>query len=385
MIYRLFLPSIGGIQRHVFAISRELVERGHEVTVLTTNALSQGCNDEDIIQGIRVKRCPYYYPRLNTKQTKDELDHVGGNPASIEILRSLLSADYDMVHIHQNMYLTLTSLLATWIRRKAYFLTLHSEVANSMSNGSISSVIWRTNVLRAKACLCISRKEYLRTSLIRKSRCTYLFPNGVDLQEFKGASSDEAKKKHSLEAAGKIVLCVARILPPKGQDTLVRAVPNVLRVFRDAKFVFYGPVDDPNYYQHLVQLRNDLGLQQTVLFISHTNRKDLVDLFSACDLTVVPSHSESFPLVISESWAAKKPVIASRIENVQTIVEDNKGGILFSPCNSLSLADKIIQVLSDVNEARTLGMNGYNAVVQKYTWPRIVDELEQIYGRCLST
>ena len=380
MIYRLFLPSIGGIQQHIFEISRELIKRGHQVTVLTTDALFDASNDQELIQKIEVKRHSHFY--MDLSKSKDELDVSGGDPISIPMLKSLLVEDYDFIHVHQSALLTLTTYVASKIKRKNYFLTLHSDI-DFASVFHPYSIIWKANILGASACLCVSTNGY-RNVLSIKGKDTYHFPNGVNLEEFKNAEPKKAKSKYGLGSAEKIVLNVGRMHPMKGQDILVKAMPKILERFKDTKFVFCGPFYDLQYYRHLLELVRKSNLQRSVLFVGplgHDARKDLIDLFAACDVFVLPSLYESFGLVVLESWAAKKPVVASKIDNISEIVEDNKTGILFQPNESLSLADAILKVLSDVRLAETLGLNGYDKALKEYTWQRVTDKLESIYNK----
>ena len=107
----------------------------------------------------------------------------------------------------------------------------------------------------------------------------------------------------------------------------------------------------------------------------------LVDYYNSANLLVLPSidRSEAFGLVLLEAMACAKPVIASNLPGVRTVVEEGKNGLLVRPGQVDDLAKKILIVLSDESLQKQYGNYGYQLVQQKYQWSVIAQQLERIY------
>jgi D-inositol-3-phosphate glycosyltransferase len=163
------------------------------------------------------------------------------------------------------------------------------------------------------------------------SRVDVIHP-GVDLQTFTPGDKDAARQRVGLSPDEFIVLFVGRIQPLKAPDILVKAVAQARANRPDLKVravICGGPsgsgLDKPTA---LMDLTRELGITENVTFLSPTSRDGLADLYRAADVTMVPSHSESFGLVAVESQACGTPVIAAAVGGLRTAVAHNVSGYL---------------------------------------------------------
>ena len=174
---------------------------------------------------------------------------------------------------------------------------------------------------------------------------------GVDLQTFAPGDHIAARQRMGLTADEFIVLFVGRIQPLKAPDILVKAVAQVradrphLRV---RAVICGGPsgsgLDKPTA---LMDLTRELGIVENVTFLSPTSREDLADLYRAADVTMVPSHSESFGLVAVESQACGTPVIAAAVGGLRTAVANNVSGLLVEGHDPRAYAAAITRLADD--------------------------------------
>ena len=163
------------------------------------------------------------------------------------------------------------------------------------------------------------------------SRVDVIHP-GVDLQTFTPGDHKAARQRVGLSPDEFIVLFVGRIQPLKAPDVLVTAVAQARANRPDLKVravICGGPsgsgLDKPTA---LIDLTRELGITENVTFLSPTSRDGLADLYRAADVTMVPSHSESFGLVAVESQACGTPVIAAAVGGLRTAVAHNVSGYL---------------------------------------------------------
>lgn len=163
------------------------------------------------------------------------------------------------------------------------------------------------------------------------SRVDVIHP-GVDLQTFTPGDKDTARQRVGLVGDEFIVLFVGRIQPLKAPDVLIRAIAQARSERPDLAVravICGGPsgsgLDRPTA---LIDLARELDVLTDITFLSPTSREGLADLYRAADVTMVPSHSESFGLVAVESQACGTPVIAAAVGGLNTAVAHNVSGYL---------------------------------------------------------
>lgn len=157
---------------------------------------------------------------------------------------------------------------------------------------------------------------------------------GVDLETFTPGDRAAARQRHGLEPDAIVLLFVGRIQPLKAPDVLLRAAAHLADTepgLRDRLRVVVcgGPsgsgLDRP---AALIDLAEQLGITDLVRFVPPSDRETLADWYRAADVTVVPSHSESFGLVAVESQACGTPVVAAAVGGLRTAVADHVSGLL---------------------------------------------------------
>ncbi|MCS7135331.1 MAG: glycosyltransferase family 4 protein, partial [Candidatus Aenigmarchaeota archaeon] len=168
-----------------------------------------------------------------------------------------------------------------------------------------------------------------------------------------------------------------RITYMKGPDLLVEAIPEVLREYPHAKFVFAGDGDMKHWLERRV---HELGIAHAVRFtgwIHDFNQK--ADLLKAVDAVCVPSRNEPFGVVVLEAWSAGKPVIATHGTGAGEIVWHEVTGVrVYQTPNSIAWGIKYI--FSDFERARWMGRNGRRAAEEAFNWDNIAKHLDKFYG-----
>ncbi|MFN3477629.1 MAG: glycosyltransferase, partial [Candidatus Methylomirabilales bacterium] len=110
---------------------------------------------------------------------------------------------------------------------------------------------------------------------------------------------------------------------------------------------------------------------------------DIPQFLETIDLLVVPSMLEPFGIVCLEAMAAGVPVVASKVEGIQEIIEDGKTGILVPPGNAQLLARAILGFLEDPHLRAEIRDNGLKVLKERFEIGRIVSEYQTLYLECL--
>lgn len=198
--------------------------------------------------------------------------------------------------------------------------------------------------------------------------------NAIPHDPFRSSRHSEVRAALWGAETRSIILTVARLNQQKGHRYLLQAatmIPNAL-------FVFAG--DGPERTRLETQAK-ELGLSDRVIFLGY--RRDIADLLDSCDMFVLPSLYEGFPLSILEAMAAGKPVIASAIPGNDEVIFHNQTGFLVPPADPIALADAIQTMLSDPVRAQRLALAGQALVCQDFSVETMVRRITRIYEQAL--
>jgi glycosyltransferase involved in cell wall biosynthesis len=181
--------------------------------------------------------------------------------------------------------------------------------------------------------------------------------NGVDLAEFAPRNDGAAlRREWGGDAHDLLIGSIGRLTPWKGQDVLIRAFARIADQFPQARLVLIGSAlfDSGAYARTLHGLARQEGLNGRVVFAGF--RADLPQALCALDMVVHTAlEKESSPLAVVSAMAAGRPVVCTRIDGTAELFDDNVDGLLVSPGNIDELAQKLCQLLSDVELRRRLG------------------------------
>jgi glycosyltransferase involved in cell wall biosynthesis len=171
---------------------------------------------------------------------------------------------------------------------------------------------------------------------IPKTKLTMIH-NGI-VPRFSSLSKAQAQSRLNLPRKVKIVLTVGRMMPQKGYNYLLEAVPLVISQYPDVHFVWVGdgPLAEP-----LGDEITKRGLSSHIHWLGH--RDDVPDLLAAADVFVLPSLFEGLPLVLLEAMAMRLPIVATNVPGTDEVIEDGVTGRLVPPADPLALAAALIE------------------------------------------
>ena len=210
-----------------------------------------------------------------------------------------------------------------------------------------------------------------------------IVPCGVNLKAFHPIERSVAREKTGIHNGDKVILYAGRIEALKGIDRLLNAFA-ALPCREVAKLIIIGGnLDADPELKKLRSLANRLGINNAVSFLG-TVKHDLMPYFyNAADVSVVPSHYESFGLVALEALACGTPVVATNVGNLRKIIQPGLAGYVIPEHTAEGLADRICDVLE--RPQRNLAQSGLiRASVEEYSWSRIAAQIDAQFQKVLS-
>lgn len=173
-----------------------------------------------------------------------------------------------------------------------------------------------------------------------------VIPNGVDASVFVPMDRAEARRLCGLPAEGPILLTVAGIYEGKGQLDVVDSMPTLTRAYPGLRYVMVGTSrPGESYLRRLEERVRQRGLGPYVQFAGPRPHAELVQWFSAADVSVLATRSEGWPNVLLESLACGTPVVASNVGGVPEIVRDGRDGFLVPATDTAALTDALRRAL----------------------------------------
>jgi D-inositol-3-phosphate glycosyltransferase len=208
-------------------------------------------------------------------------------------------------------------------------------------------------------------------------------PPGVDAGLFHPRDRAEARDRLGV-AAGPVVLFVGRMQRLKGPDLAIRAFAEASRLspggMRDATLLLVGgPSGRGEVRAWLEGTVASEGLGGRVRFLAPRAHQDMPWVYSAADVLLMPSRSESFGLAALEAQACGTPVVAAAVGGLEHAVGEGTGGFLVGGRDPAGYAEALLRVLSSPRLAARLS-RGAVSHASAFPWDRTVDGLLDVYG-----
>jgi glycosyltransferase involved in cell wall biosynthesis len=369
MLTDYFLPHLlGGTERVVYEISKRMIKRGHEVTVLTLNA--HGHKEFSRERAIGIHRIPAI------SLTKLVGAQLTVSPHSLtEANRILKQIQPDIIHAH-NLYFNLTAV-APFVKRWRHLplvTTLHLpkvRYGRAILDGIIS-LYQRTVcefIVRSSDKLTAVSKSVLKHAIedlkVPWSKIS-IIPNGVDTNAYVPSNR---------RSENTVITYVGRLIGNKGPQYLIQAAPRILRSHPEVHIHIVGEGPLKTY---LVKQVASEKLENNVHFFG--NVSDTIPILQETSIFVRSSLTEGMSLAVLEAMACGLPVVASNVEGNAEIVENNITGFLVPPADPGALVEAVEYLLNNPKIAMEMGRRARKKTEKSYDWQKIADLTLEIYS-----
>ena len=290
--------------------------------------------------------------------------------------------DFDIIYLHNAPYILM--LLNKQSNQK---ILLH------MHNDHLSMRLLRPFYRRALAkvdrVICVS--DYIRRQAVAvfpeyTGRFCVVF-NGTDPDVFKPYGDEAINQLQGIvqhDQTKKYLLYVGRLTSVKGVHVLIDAFIDIHCRMPDTRLIitgssFFGGAAKTAYEQGLVKLAEPI--KDAIVFTGYLTHEKLKYLYSMVDIIVLPSlWQDPCPLVVLEAMAAGTCLVCSNVGGIPEVVESGKNGVLVDPSDAAALTRAVCCALSEPETMRQMENTARQQIIASYTWERVVDELEIIFG-----
>lgn len=207
--------------------------------------------------------------------------------------------------------------------------------------------------------------DVLRGVGIAASRITVI-PNGVDTARFHPAPRNAARTALGLDAQRKLVLCVSRLSHEKGVHVLADAVPLLARLRPGVQVAVVG--DGPERSALLQQISRERS-GESIRLVGAVPHDQVASWLAAADVVCMPSLREGHPNAAMEALASGRPLVASRVGALQSMIEEDVGRLV-PPGDADALARALDEALglpwNEAAIARTVEGSSWSAAARRY-------------------
>lgn len=352
-------PKAGGAEVHVAEIFQRLVERGLEVTLVSSQF--QGAATDDVIDGMRVRRVgglPHYY--LRAAATCRRETRAGRVDVVVDCLNKLpfLSPAYSHAPV---------LALCHHLFGEAAFLQVPWPIAATV--WSVEKLIPRVYAGNRFVAISESTRDDLVARGVARD-CIEVHHPGIRMP---------ALEVPACEQRGPGLVYVGRLEPYKNVDLLIRATAKLRTSFPDIELVVIGEGADR---ERLESVASEAGVADRTRFTGFVDEVEKDRLMAAARVCVCPSAKEGWGLTVIESNAVGTPNVASDAPGLRDSLRDEETGFLVPVGDESGFVHRIAQLLSDDALAARMG-TAAREWSQRFTWERAALAMERAISKTL--
>jgi glycogen(starch) synthase len=372
----------GGAEEHVLQISKEMVRRGHDVTVHTSDILTETpwkrgeWPKNEVVAGVRVVRHKAYIRPFTQRWSMLVIP---------DMISGLLSEDCDIYHAHSHRYFQLEAATsAARAKAKPLVITPHYHPAEEKESLRTRIMLKLYDLYSSGSIYRHAGKVLTMTDLEKRFMASMVPPEmcatvgaGIDPGEWEDIPSPDSFRKHA-GVEGMYLLYCGRLASNKGLGTLMDSLPAVFKDF-EGDMVLLGK--DWGIKAQLEQQAKKHGIERRVRFIDFLPDRQLYkSALAGCEMLVLPSQWEAFGIVLLEAAMCRRPAVATSVGGIPEVVDQGRTGILVPYGNPSALSGSIIGLLRDENARKMMGEEARMTVLGKHTWPHVVDRVLDAYN-----
>lgn len=365
-----YLPNLGGVERYVYNLSKQLIKLGHSVTVVTSNVFNLPGYEIDE-NGIEIYRMPCYnimkgrYPILKKDAEFKRLN------------QKLDEKHFDLVVINARFYIH--SLYAANFAKKNNIKCItiehgstHLSVDNKILDFFVAQVEHFVTTLLKKKC-----KDYYAVSNAAgewsghfgiKSKGTLY--NAVDIDAIIQAADKKVcdyRKEYDIPETATIITFTGRLLKIKGVYELLDAFG---QIDRDDIYLFFAG-DGPEK-ETLKKAAND-----RVVFLGQIDFEHIISLLDTSNIYCLPSVSEGMSTSVLEAVATKTFVITTYNGGARELIISEEYGII-NKGNTASETKLAIEKALDRDYRKSASDKAYQRLLDGFTWQKTAEKLESL-------
>ena len=377
-------PSWGGSAAVVRDISKQLVKRGHDVTIYTSDGTAKGRVQN--MEGVKV----YFLPTLNSRNAIPSKFFI--TPQLNELMKREIQC-FDLIHLHE--FRSYQNLVVHHYATKfnvPYVILAHNSLTRVPTKRRLKwafDVFFGYRILKdVSRGIALSRKEVKQYNNLGVPKSKILcMPNGIDLSKyFLLPPRGSFKRKFNLDEKTQVILCLGRIHKEKGLEFLIKAYAALIKDPKYSRTLLVISGRDDGFTQVVMSLVYSLGLTKKVILTGFLSEEDKIKAYVDSEVVVNVEPENIFGLVPLEAAACSTPVIVSRTNDISEAVLAGNLGCVVEYNNIYELTRAMIKLLDQPSSFTLIQrQKSRSYIFNKFDWNIVMPQLEKIYEIALTS
>ena len=383
---RAIWPVIGGLEEHTHQLAKHLTEMGENITVMTHQRLDEPGDDEFD------RNCGYPVVRMRTKMgmggfLRDPWHRRLLVTGPVNVAREI-GAEYIVRNGWTNSPRVNFSLtLAARMLGIPTFIFYHTLKPGLAGHTTLEKLSSKLALKAAAGFIGVSRAvaANIKGPSIDRAKVHFVY-NGVDVRQpdsylLRRGQSAFPRLDAALPSDAPTILTMSRLAAGKGIDRMIRVMPRILESVPDARYAIAGSGEDEDRIRRLVA---ESPARESITMLGPVTGDEKLECYARCAVYALPSDAEALSIVALEAAVFRKSVVGTRVGGIPEAVVHGETGLLVEPDDEEALANSLIRLLKNPDEARRMGENGRRRVETQFTWWHAADKFRDIVNATLN-
>ncbi|MBN2189762.1 MAG: glycosyltransferase family 4 protein [Candidatus Aureabacteria bacterium] len=367
---------VGGAQENTIFTVEGMIDRGHEVTLVTGPSPGP---EGSLLRRIKGSRAEI----IEIKEMQRELNPLKDTAAFLKILKLLKRNRYDIVHTHSSKAGIIGRLAAKKAGIRTVIHTIHGlpyHKYQSLALNRFYKICEKSVAGLTDKYIAVSeamKQQSLAAGVSREDKYR-IIRSGFDLTRYLKPLRASAEIRRSLNIPPDAVLIckIARLFHLKGHEYILESFS---RLAPGAKNIYLLLVGDGILRNELERKAEQLGIKENTVFAGLIDPEEIPDYINAADMLVHTSLREGLAKAIPQAYACSKPVVSFDIDGAGELVKNDLTGYLVPPKDTALLAEAIDKLVENSDLRYHMGQKGKSLILPYYDKNYMVDEIEKLY------
>lgn len=375
-------PDINGASLATHKMASELVKRGHQVFVLapSNSTLKHSLDEKDGVKIYRL-RAILVEPRQNFRLSLQPMHMRRAN----KIIKDLKP---DIIHINNPGFISRTAMyygrkMGIPVVGTSHYMPeniIHHLHLPYLIDDMVNSILWRDYARmysKLEKIICPTETAERLLKRFKSVKNTIVISNGLDFTKFKKEIDPTPFKKKFNIKRSPVILFVGRIEKEKQIDVLIKAASEIKD--HDFQLVIVGKGKE---IESLQDLAEKLKIADKTIFTGYVSDEDLLGIYHASDIFVMPSIAELQSLVTMDAMATDLPVIGADAVALPHLIKNDINGYLFEPGNHYELARRLLTLIKDETLRKKMGKESLR-IIKDHDMDFVIKQIEEVYQEVL--
>lgn len=375
-------PSTGGGRVGILGMCKGLAQRGHQVTLLTTNA------DESEVIDVPLG-VPVDLEGVETYFYQAQLRNVFSFPMATALKRMVPQSDIVLIH---SLYQFTSTIAAHYCRKNKvpYVLRPHGTLDPFLVYRRRWLLKWvyikLFEVRNFRSAVAVQYSSAMEEGMTQRfvggPIRSLVISEGISLEKFANIPMRGSFRTRYPEMVGKtLILYLGRFDQKKGIELLVASFNDLALRRTDVHLLLVGG-GDGDYIDKIMGMLRDRGIAHRSTYTGMVSEQEKIEALTDADIFVLPSHGENFGIAVVEAMACGIPVIISDQVGIWHEIAEAEAGIV-TRCDSAEIILAMEELISNPFRMQRLGENGKNLVAMQFTQERMAESMEEAFNRLI--